>query len=171
MDQKELKEYRIHESVFRAEGSRILRKVSIGEKSSVWFNAVVRGDEGAIRIGKRTNVQDSVIIHSGDNHTVEIGDDVTIGHGAIVHGCTIGNCTLIGMGSVIMTGAVIGEHCIVGAGSLVVGGTVVPDRSLIMGRPAKVVRQIREEEIGVIQENADKYVELAAEYIADGMSV
>ena len=82
MGQKELKKFRIHESVFRAEGSRILRKVSIGEKSSVWFNAVVRGDEGAVRIGKRTNVQDSVIIHSGDNHAVEIGDDVTIGHGA-----------------------------------------------------------------------------------------
>ena len=171
MDQKELKEYRIHESVFRAEGSRILRKVAIGEKSSVWFNAVVRGDEGVIRIGKRTNVQDAAIIHSGYNHVVEIGDSVTIGHGAIVHGCTIGSCTLIGMGSVIMTGAEIGEHCIVGAGSLVVGGTVVPDRSLILGRPAKVVRQIKDEEVLFIQENADKYVELAESYIADGMSV
>ena len=171
MNQKEWKEFRIHESVFRAEGSRILRKVSIGEKSSVWFNAVVRGDEGVIRIGKRTNVQDMVIIHSGDNHTVEIGDDVTIGHSAIIHGCTIGSCTLIGMGSVIMTGAEIGKHCIVGAGSLVVGGTGVPDRSLILGRPAKVVRQITDDEVLFIQENADKYVELAASYIADGMSV
>lgn len=164
-------EFRVHESVFRAQGSVLVRKVAIGEKSSVWYNAVLRGDEGGIRIGRRSNVQDNVVIHAGRGFSVEIGDDVTIGHSAIVHGCKVGNCTLIGMGSIVMNGAVIGEHCIIGAGSLVTGGTVIPDGSLVMGRPGKVVRQVSEKQIGFIQDNADHYVRLAAQYIEDGMSV
>ena len=164
-------EFRIHESVFRAEGSRIVRKVALGRQSSVWYNAVLRGDEGGIRIGERTNVQDNTVIHAGRGFPVVIGDDVTIGHSAIVHGCTVGDCTLIGMGAVVMNGAVIGSHCLIGAGSLVIGGTVIPDGSLVMGRPAKVVRQVTEEQIKFIQENADHYVRLSAQYIADGLSV
>ena len=164
-------EFRIHESVFRAEGSRIVRKVALGRQSSVWYNAVLRGDEGGIRIGERTNVQDNTVIHAGRGFPVVIGDDVTIGHSAIVHGCTVGDCTLIGMGAVVMNGAVIGSHCLIGAGSLVTGGTVIPDCSLVMGRPAKVVRQVTEEQIRFIQENADHYVKLSAQYMADGLSV
>ena len=164
-------EFRIHESVFRAEGSRIVRKVALGRQSSVWYNAVLRGDEGGIRIGERTNVQDNTVIHAGRGFPVVIGDDVTIGHSAIVHGCTVGDCTLIGMGAVIMNGAVIGSHCLIGAGSLVIGGTVIPDGSLVMGRPAKVVRKVTEEQIRFIQENADHYVKLSAQYMADGLSV
>ena len=164
-------EFRIHESVFRAEGSRIVRKVALGRQSSVWYNAVLRGDEGGIRIGERTNVQDNTVIHAGRGFPVVIGDDVTIGHSAIVHGCTVGDSTLIGMGAVVMNGAVIGSHCLIGAGSLVIGGTVIPDGSLVMGRPAKVVRQVTEEQIRFIQENADHYVKLSAQYMADGLSV
>ncbi len=164
-------EYRIHESVFRAEGSRLIRKVAIGEQSSIWYNAVVRGDVEGIRIGKRSNVQDNAVVHVTNDFPVEIGDDVTIGHGALVHGCKIGNCTLIGMGAIIMNGAVIGDHCIIAAGALVTGGTVIPEGSLVVGRPAKVVRQLTEEQIQSIQYNADHYVKLSAQYIADGMSV
>lgn len=157
----------IHKSVFQAEGSRIIRNVTIGEQSSVWYNAVLRGDGGGIRIGKRTSVQDNAVVHTGPAFPVEIGDDVTIGHSAVIHGCRIGNCTLIGMGAIVLNGAVIGDHCLIGAGSLVTGGTVIPDGSLVMGSPARIVKQLSEDQIRFLEANASKYVELAAEYIAE----
>ena len=157
----------IHESVFFAEGSVAAGDVSIGEQSSVWFNAVLRGDGKGIRIGGRTNVQDGVIIHAGRGFGVDVGDGVTIGHGAIVHGCRVGSHTLIGMGSIVMNGAVIGEHCVVGAGALVTGGTVVPDYGLVLGSPAKAAGRVTEEHLDYIRENAEFYVGLAQQYAAE----
>ena len=155
----------IHESVFLAEGCRIIRNVTIGEQSSVWYNTVIRGDQESIRIGARCNVQDNTVVHTGPGFPVTIGDDVSIGHSAIVHGCTIGNCTLIGMGAIIMNGAVIGDHCIIGAGALVTGGTVIPAGSVVMGRPGRVVKQVTDRHLAMIRDNASRYVELAATYL------
>ena len=157
----------IHESVFRAEGSRIIRNVTIGEQSSVWYNAVLRGDGGGIRMGKRSNVQDNAVVHTGPDFPVEIGDDVSIGHGAIVHGCKFGNCTLFGMGAIIMNGAEIGSHCLIGAGALVTGGMVIPDGSLVVGSPARIVSRVSEDQIRLLEHNASRYVEFAAEYAAE----
>ena len=157
----------VHESVFRAKGSRIIHRVTIDENSSVWYNAVIRGDEKGVRIGKRSNIQDNAVVHAGRGYGVEIGDDVTVGPSAIVHGCKIGNCTLIGMGCTVMNGAVVGEHCLIAAGSLVIGKTVIPDGSVVMGRPAKVVGQVTEKQIAYIQENADHYVRLVQEYLEE----
>lgn len=153
----------IHETVFLAQGSVVVKDVTIGAHSSIWYNTVVRGDGMGVRIGARTNVQDNVVVHGGQRHPVSIGDDVSIGHGAIVHGCTIGNSTLIGMGSIIMNGAVIGEHCIVGAGALVTGGMVIPDGHVAYGSPAKVVGPVTEEQIGLIDRNAEAYLQLMEE--------
>ena len=158
----------IHESVFLAEGARVVNKVSIGARSSVWYNAVIRGDDGGVRIGERTNVQDNAVIHAGRNFPVRIGDGVTIAHGAIVHGCTIGSDTLIGMGAVIMKGVVIGQNCIIGAGALLTRGTVVPDGSIAIGNPAKVSGKVSEENERYIRDNADFYVTLAEEYRREG---
>ena len=158
----------IHESVFLAEGARVVNKVSIGARSSVWYNAVIRGDDGGVRIGERTNVQDNAVIHAGRNFPVRIGDGVTIAHGAIVHGCTIGSDTLIGMGAVIMNGVVIGQNCIIGAGALLTRGTVVPDGSIAIGNPAKVSGKVSEENERYIRDNADFYVTLAEEYRREG---
>ena len=154
----------IHESVFLAAGSTVVRNVTIGAQSSVWYNTVIRGDEEGVRIGTRTNVQDNVVIHSGHGYPVVIGDEVTIGHSAIVHGCTVRDHTLIGMGAIVMNGAVVGSNCIVAAGSRVTGGTVIPDGSMVMGRPAKVTGQVTDRHLRLIQENADRYVEMMEDY-------
>lgn len=156
----------IHDSVYLAPGSVVIKNVSIGAQSSVWFNAVVRGDGAGIRIGNRCNVQDNAVIHTAPGLAVVIGDGVTIGHLALLHGCTVGDNTLIGMGAIVMNEAVIGSNCIIGAGSLVTGGTVIPDGSLVMGRPAKVIRQVSEEQIRFIHENSDNYVKLMQDYKA-----
>ena len=157
----------IDESVYIAKGAVVVGDVSIGEESSVWFNAVLRSEEYPIVIGKRTNIQDNCTIHVSRWDGVEIGDDVTVGHGAIVHGCKIGNNCLIGMGSIIMNGAVIGDNCIVGAGSLVTEGTVVADGRLVLGSPARVVRAINEEDINRLKDSALSYAEMAKKYKED----
>ena len=142
MDQKELKEYRIHESVFRAEGSRILRKVAIGEKSSVWFNAVVRGDVCHIHIGDRTNVQDGAVLHTTyKTGPLHIGNDVTIGHNATVHACTIHDGALIGMGSTLLDDCEVGRGAVVAAGALVLKGTKIGDHEIWGGVPAKFIKK------------------------------
>ncbi|MCC6095784.1 MAG: gamma carbonic anhydrase family protein, partial [Eubacterium sp.] len=133
---------KIDSSVFQAEGSRIIGDVTIGNASSVWYNAVIRGLPSQITIGARTNVQDNVVIHGDPEDPVQIGDDVTIGHGAIVHGCTIHNNSLIGMGAIILNGAVIGSNCIVGAGSLVTQNRTIPNNTLVYGNPARVIRNL-----------------------------
>ena len=138
-------EYEMHhstEDVFIADTAVVVGDVTLGKGSSVWFHAVIRGDEGAITIGENTNIQDGAILHE---ETV-VGSNCTIGHGAIVHGCTVGDNTLIGMGAIVLGGAKIGSHCLVGAGALVTGKMDAPDGSLILGSPAKVVRPLTDAE-------------------------
>ncbi len=149
----------IHETARIAKGAVVYGEVSIGEKSTVWYHAVVRADQSAIEIGKCSNIQDNCTVHVDDEHPVKIGDYVTIGHGAIIHGCTIGDHCLIGMGAIILNGAVIEEDCIIGAGSLITQGKVIPKGSMVLGSPGKVIRPITEEEKANLLKNAMHYVE------------
>lgn len=158
---------KIAEWVYIAEGARIVGDVEIGENSSVWYNAVIRGDSNPIVIGENTNVQDNAVLHVSHSHALSIGDNVTIGHGAIVHGCTIGNNVLIGMGAIILDGAVVEDNCMIGAGALVTQNKVIPSGSLCFGNPAKVVRQITEEEKDSILENANEYVNEASAFLKE----
>ena len=152
----------IDSSVYVSESADIIGKVKIGADSSVWYSAVIRGDDEEIIIGKGTNVQDGVVIH-GEKKTV-IGDNVTIGHKAIVHGATIHDGSLIGMGAIVLDGAEIGEGCLVGAGALVTSGKKFPKGSLILGSPAKVVRELSEEEIKNLYNSSELYIEVAKEH-------
>lgn len=152
---------KMQESVFIAPGAIVLGDVTIGENVGIWYHATVRGDRAPIVIGKGSNVQDNAVVHVDSDHGVSIGENVTIGHSAIIHGCTIGDNSLVGMGAIIMNGAQIGRNCIVGAGALVTQNTVVPDNSLLLGNPAKVKRQVTEEEIAASLRNAAEYVEEA----------
>ena len=156
----------VHASVYVDPSAQVIGAVDIGAESSVWMNAVVRGDVNYIRIGARSNVQDGTIIHvMHDTHPTIIGDDVTLGHGAIAHGCTIQNRVLIGMGAVLLNGAEIGEDSIVAAGSLVTEGARVPPRSLVMGSPAKVKRALDAGQIASILEYASNYVRYRLNYM------
>lgn len=135
--------------------------VILGENVSIWHGAVLRGDSGTITIGDNTNVQDACVLHE----TVTIGKGVSVGHGAILHGCTIKDDCVIGMGAIILDGAVIGEHCLVGAGALVTGKMDAPAGSLILGNPAKVVKELTPEQIDYIHKDAENYIALAKEYL------
>ncbi len=158
----------IPKSAFIEETAVVIGDVVIGEESSVWFHAVVRGDVHYIHIGSRTNVQDLSILHvTHDAHPLTIGNDVTIGHHVVLHGCTIKDRVLIGMGAIIMDGAVIGEDCIVGAGALVTERMIVPPKSLIFGSPAIVKRPVTEQELAWIKESAQNYIEYARQYMTD----
>lgn len=152
----------IHESVYVSESAEIIGKVSIGENSSVWYTSVIRGDDEYIKIGKNTNIQDGTVIH-GELKT-EIGDNVTVGHRAIIHGAKVGNNSLIGMGAILLDGAEIGEFSIVGAGALVTSGKKFPDGMLIIGSPAKAVRELTDEEKKGLLRSADMYVETAEKH-------
>ena len=144
----------------------ITGEVSLSEDVSIWHNAVLRGDEGSITIGSRTNIQDLVMIHTGmPDYSVIIGHDTTIGHSAIIHGCTIGNECMIGMGSIIMNGAKIGNQCIVAAGSIVTEHKTFPEKSLILGSPAKLIRTLTDDEIQKIRDNAEAYVTSARKHL------
>lgn len=158
----------IAEWVYLAEGAKIVGDVTIGEGSSVWYNAVIRGDSNPIVIGENTNVQDNAVLHTSHSHELKIGDNVTIGHGAIVHGCTIGNNVLIGMGAIVLDGAVVEDNCIIGAGALVTQNKMIPSGSLAFGNPAKVMRQITEEEKDSILENANEYSDEANALLREG---
>jgi carbonic anhydrase/acetyltransferase-like protein (isoleucine patch superfamily) len=158
---------KIADGVFVAPGAAVIGDVTIGEGSSLWFNVVVRGDVFPIRIGARTNIQDGSIVHvTGGKASTTIGDDVTVGHAAIIHGCTIGSRCLVGMGSTVLDGAVIEDECFVAAGTLVPPGMRVPSRSMVMGRPGKVVRPLRDEELADIRNAAAHYVENARTYLS-----
>ncbi len=151
----------IDESVFIAPGAQIVGNVQIGKDSAVWYNAVVRGDSSTVIIGERTNIQDLACLHVDKQYKLAIGDGVTIGHSAIVHGCIVGSNVLIGMGAIIMNGAHVGNNCIIGAGALVTENTMIPDGSMVYGSPAKVIRQLTDEEVEGIRKNADLYVQHA----------
>lgn len=147
----------IDESVFVAESADIIGDVKIGKNSSVWYNTVLRGDEYAIRIGENTNIQDGTVVHVGLDVDTVIGDNVTVGHNALVHGCKIGNNSLVGMGAIVLNGAEIGEFCMIGAGALVTQNKKFPDGMLIIGSPAKAVRELTEEEKQSLIKSADDY--------------
>lgn len=156
----------IHESAYVAGTAIVLGDVVIGAGSSVWFNAVVRGDENYIRIGSRTNVQDNCVLHvTHKTHPLFLGDDITIGHGAVVHGCRIKNVCLIGIGAIILDGAVVGEQSIVAAGSVVKEGMIVPPRTLVAGVPAVVKRELTREDIDYIMSLTNNYVEITKVYL------
>jgi carbonic anhydrase/acetyltransferase-like protein (isoleucine patch superfamily) len=154
---------KIHKSVFVAKGAFILGDVQIGEQSSVWYNAVIRGDELPISVGKFSNIQDNCTIHT-ETKPVRIGDYVTLGHNAVVHGAEIADNCLIGINAVILDGAKIGKNSLVGAGAVVTEGTTIPAGSLVLGVPAKVVRKLDRKEIEFIKKNAINYIELAKKH-------
>lgn len=154
-----------HPGVFVAPGAQIVGAVEIGEESNVWYNAVIRGDSEPIQIGRRTNVQDLALLHVEAGYRLSIGDNVTIGHSAIVHGCTVGDRVLIGMGAILMNGAVIGDDCIIGAGALVTENVQIPAGSMVYGSPAKVIRPLTEQEKQGILDNAERYVAHAKDAI------
>lgn len=154
----------IGNSVFLAAGAQVIGEVQLGDNSSVWYNTVIRGDMAPITIGKRCNIQDLSMIHDQEGYPVTLEDDVTIGHSVIIHGCTIKRASLIGMGSIIMNGAVIEEETMVAAGSLITEHKTFPPRVLIMGSPAKVVRELTSEEIASLHQTAQRYSQKAAEH-------
>jgi gamma-carbonic anhydrase len=158
----------IPDSCFIEDTAVVIGDVVMGEDCSVWFNAVIRGDVNHIRIGNRTNVQDLCMLHvTHDTHPLIIGNEVTIGHSVVLHGCTIKDRVLVGMGAIIMDGAVIGEDSVVGAGALVVEGTVVPPKSVILGSPGRVRRGASDAELAWIKESAANYVRYASQYMDD----
>ena len=157
---------RIPPTVFVDASAQVIGEVEIGEESSVWMCAVIRGDVNWIRIGRRSNVQDGTIVHvMTKTHPTVIGDNVTIGHAAIVHGCTIEDQCLIGMGAILLNGAHVGTGSIIAAGTLLVEGMKVPPRSLVMGSPGKVKRTLTDAEVLDVQAYADRYVKYRLDYM------
>ena len=154
----------IAESVFVAPDAVILGDVHIGEDCSIWFHTVIRAEDASVRIGEGTNIQDNSVVHVDKGHPVTIGNQVTVGHGAIIHGCRIGDNTLIGMGAILLNGAVIGKNCIIGAGALVTQNTIVPDNSMVIGSPASVKRQVLEREVESNCRNAEIYIKEGKDY-------
>lgn len=147
-------------TIYLAPGAHIIGDVTFGTEVSIWYNAVVRGDTDRIFIGNQTNVQDNCTLHTDTGFPIRIGVGVSIGHNTVIHGCTIGDHTLIGMGSVLLNGARIGKNCIIGAGALVTANTIIPDNSVVLGSPAKIVRQMTDAEIAANKKNAAHYTEL-----------
>ncbi len=159
------KKPQLHESVFVAEGVQVIGDVTVGRDSSLWFNSVIRGDVNYIRIGERTNVQDNSVIHvTYEKFPTVIASNVTVGHAAVIHGCEIGDYCLIGMGAILLDNCKIGEESIVAAGSLVREGFIVPPRSLVAGLPARVVRELKPEELKRLEVSAQHYVDYVANY-------
>jgi carbonic anhydrase/acetyltransferase-like protein (isoleucine patch superfamily) len=159
----------IHPSAFIAPGATIVGAVTIGEESSVWYHATLRGDINSIIVGARTSIQDGVIVHIGDDYGTRIGDYVTVGHQAIVHGCTVHDEVLVGMGAIILDGAEIGARSIIGAGALVTGRTKIPEGSMVLGSPAKVVRTMSLEEQSRVKGWAERYIAVSRAYLARGV--
>ncbi|MGH1361786.1 MAG: gamma carbonic anhydrase family protein [Burkholderiaceae bacterium] len=157
----------IHESAWIAETATVIGEVSLGEQASIWFGTTVRADNAAIEIGARSNIQENSVLHVDPGFKLTIGNDVTVGHQAMLHGCTIGEHTLVGIQAVVMNGATIGKNCLIGAGALVTEGKQFPDGSLIVGSPAKVVRELTPEEIQRLKRSASNYVERAAVFAKD----
>src|SRR5512138_3709206 len=160
---------RVAATAFLAEGSFVTGDVEIGEHSSVWFGTVVRGDVNHVRIGARTNLQDQSTVHvTSGTHPTVIGDDVTVGHKAVLHGCTVHDRSLVGIGAIVLDGAVVGPDAMVGAGALVPPGMVVPPGKLVLGAPAKVKRDLTPDEIAALRDSAARYARYAAIYRRGG---
>jgi carbonic anhydrase/acetyltransferase-like protein (isoleucine patch superfamily) len=150
---------RLHPSVFVAEGAQVIGNVEIGEESSVWYNTVLRGDMNTIRIGSRTNIQDFTMVHVDEGpYPTRLGDDVTVGHHVVLHGCTVGNRVLVGIGAIVLDGVVIEDDCFIAAGTLLIRGTHVPSGSMVMGAPGKVKRTLTDAERAGLLTSAAGYV-------------
>lgn len=147
--------------VYLAQGVQLVGDVTLGEDCSVWYNAVLRGDEAPITVGPRSNIQDNCVLHVDVDAPIHIGADVTVGHSAILHGCTIGDCSLVGMGSILLNGARIGRNVLIAAGSLIPQNAVIPDGVLVMGSPARVKRPLTPEELTSLKQSAEHYCHLA----------
>ena len=157
---------KVHSTAFVDQSAQVIGDVEIGEESSIWMNVVIRGDVNAIRIGSRTNIQDGTVVHvMRGTHQTTIGNDVTVGHAAVLHGCTIHDRVLIGMGALLLNGAEIGEDSIVAAGTLVPEERKFPPRSLLMGRPAVRKRDLTEQEVSSIKDYAQRYIGYRRDYI------
>jgi carbonic anhydrase/acetyltransferase-like protein (isoleucine patch superfamily) len=155
---------RLARGAWVADSAQLIGRVALGEDANVWFGAILRGDNEWITLGARTNVQDGSVLHTDMGSPLTLGEDVTIGHQVMLHGCTVGDGSLVGIQAVILNGARIGRHCIVGAGSVVTEGKEFPDGSLILGSPARVVRQLDEAQIAGLRPVAAHYVENALRY-------
>lgn len=154
----------VGDAFFVAPSAAVIGHVKLGRDASVWFGAVLRGDTHQITIGDRSNVQDTAVLHVDHDAPCTVGTDVTIGHGATVHGCTVGDGSLIGIGATILSHAVIGKRCLIGAGALVTERKQIPDHSLVIGVPARVVRTLTDAEVAGLEESAAHYVELGQRY-------
>lgn len=159
----------VTEGAFVFPGAQIAGDVTLAPDVSVWYNAVLRGDEAPIAVGRGSNIQDGCVLHVDEGRPVTVGEGVTVGHGCILHGCTVGDHALVGMGSILLNGAVLGDHCLLGAGSLVTEGTVIPAGMLAFGRPAKPVRELTREEMEKLERSAEKYVERAKGSLSVGL--
>lgn len=165
------REVRVGQGVYIAKGAVVLGDVTLGDRASVWYNAVLRGDINRIVVGTETNIQDNVVVHLADDHPCLIGERVTVGHGAVVHACTIEHEVLIGMGSIVLDGAVVGAESIVGAGAVVAPGAQIPAGSLVKGVPGRVVRALSGDERRRIRHWAEKYVANARFCLDRGLNV
>lgn len=152
----------MEKKVFLAPNATVVGDVVLDNNVSIWYGAVLRGDSGTISIGEGSNIQDNCVIHE----KTSVGKGCSIGHGAILHGCTIGDNCVVGMGAIVLNGAVLGEHCLVGAGAVVTGKTTAPEGSLLLGNPAKVIKQLSPEQIDYIHWDAQLYMELAQKSLA-----
>lgn len=153
-------------TAFVADSAQVVGRVTLGEGSSVWFNTVIRADNEPMTIGAGSNIQDGSVLHSDTGFPLSVGERVTVGHQVVLHGCTVGDESLIGIGAVVLNGAKIGKHCLVGAGSLVTEGKEFPDGSMILGSPAKVVRQLTPEQIDGLRRSAQHYIANAQRFQA-----
>jgi carbonic anhydrase/acetyltransferase-like protein (isoleucine patch superfamily) len=151
--------------VFIAPGAQVVGNITLGDDTSVWFNATLRGELQPVRVGTRTNIQDNSVLHVGGRGACVVGDNCTIGHGVVLHGCTLGNLVLVGMGSIILTDAVIGDNCIIGAGTLILEHVQIPSGKLVVGHPARIIRDIKPKEIEMLKKSAENYVAFKNEYL------
>ena len=154
----------IHPQSWIAPDASVIGQVQLERNVSIWWNCVLRGDTDLLFVGENTNIQDGSVLHTDEGVPMHIGNDVTVGHLVMLHGCTVGDGSLIGIGSVILNRAVIGKGCIVGANTLIPEGKVFPDRSLIVGSPGKVVRELSDEDVARLKKSAEHYVDNAARY-------
>jgi carbonic anhydrase/acetyltransferase-like protein (isoleucine patch superfamily) len=162
---------KVHPSVWVADSADIIGDVELAEDASVWFGSVLRGDVNFIRVGRGTNVQDGTIVHVNRHGTPTIlGDYVTVGHAARLHGCTIASHCLVGIGAIVLDGAEVGEQSVIAAGALVPPGSKIPPRSMVMGAPAKVTREVNAGDLDLIRRSAQGYIELKGEYLAAARS-
>jgi carbonic anhydrase/acetyltransferase-like protein (isoleucine patch superfamily) len=155
---------RIHETVYVADTATLIGRVTLGRDSSVWSQTVLRADNEPIEIGEGSNVQEGAVLHNDPGYPLVVGAGVTVGHQAMLHGCTIGDGSLIGIQAVVLNGAVIGRHCLVAAGAIVTEGKVFPDKSLILGAPANVIRQLTDADVAGLVKAAQDYVERSRRY-------